>query len=348
MAETVLVTGGTGFIGNWCIVELLKRGYTVRTTVRNAAKETALRRAIASALDPAVNPAIDPGTRLAVFIADLTRDEGWDAAAAGCDYVLHVASPLGADAPNDPNALIVPAREGSLRVLRAATKAAVKRVVMTSSVAACSPSPHSPDNDDNDETVWTDPDEKNLHVYRQSKVLAERAAWEFITGSSSATTLTTILPSAVLGPVLTMENLGSVQVVERLLTGKMPGNPRLGFNIVDVRDVADAHIRAMTSPQAAGQRFIAAADFLWMKEISKTLRTTLGDRAGKVPTRALPDFVLRLASIFDRPLRMVTPGLGRKHTFTSAKIQRVLGWRPRPVATTVIECAESLLAGTRA
>jgi dihydroflavonol-4-reductase len=343
MAETVLVTGGTGFIGSWCIVELLKRGYAVRTTVRSSAKETALRTAISSA----VNPAIASGDRLAFFIADLTKDPGWDAAVAGCDYVLHVASPLGTDAPNDPNELIIPAREGSLRVLRAATKAAVKRVVMTSSVAACSPSPHSPDND-NDETVWTNPSEKNLHAYRQSKVLAERAAWEFITGSNSATTLTTILPSAVLGPVLTMENLGSVQVVERLLTGKLPGNPRLGFNIVDVRDVADAHIRAMTSPQAAGQRFIAAADFMWMKEISKTLRATLGDRARKVPARGLPDFVLRFASIFDRPLRIVTPGLGRKHTFTSAKLQQVLNWKPRPVNTTVIECAESLLAGMRA
>jgi dihydroflavonol-4-reductase len=344
MAETVLVTGGTGFIGGWCIVELLKRGYAVRTTVRNSAKETALRRALASAIDPA----LCPDSRLTFFIADLTKDTGWDDAAAGCDYVLHVASPLIADAPSDPNAFIVPAREGSLRVLRAATKAAVKRVVMTSSVAACSPSPLSPDNVDNDETVWTNPSEKNLHAYRKSKVLAERAAWEFIAGSNSPTTLTTILPGAVLGPVLTMENLGSVQVVERLLTGKLPGNPRLGFNIVDVRDVADAHIRAMTSPQAAGQRFIAAGDFLWMKEISKTLRATLGDRARKVPARGLPDFVLRFASIFDRPLRMVTPGLGRKHTFTSAKLQQVLNWKPRPVNTTVIECAESLLAGTRA
>jgi dihydroflavonol-4-reductase len=334
MAETVLVTGGTGFVSGWCIVELLKRGYTVRTTVRSLSKEATVRAALASV--------VDPDGRLGFFVANLAGDEGWALAAAGCDYVLHVASPLGGDAPRDRNALIIPARDGTLRVLRAATEAGVKRVVITSSVAAASPPPHSPDSI-NDETVWTDSSARNVNAYRRSKVFAERAAWDFMIGYGGSTTLTTILPSAVLGPVLKTDNLGSVQVIARLLNGRLPGNPRLGFNIVDVRDLADVHIRAMTSPEASGQRFIAAGDFMWMADISATLRAKLGGHAKKVPTRLLPNFFLRFLSIFDPSLRLVTPVLGRKHVHTSAKALRVLGWTPRPAATTVVDCANSLI-----
>jgi nucleoside-diphosphate-sugar epimerase len=201
---------------------------------------------------------------------------------------------------------------------------------------------HAPDSL-NDETVWTDPDDRHINAYRQSKVLAERAAWDFMSSHGRATTLTTILPSAVFGPVLTTETLGSVQVIARLLSGRLPGYPRLGFNIVDVRDLADIHIRAMTCREAAGERFIAASDFMWMADMSKALRTKLGDRANKVPTRPLPGFVLRLASLFDPALKLVIPSLGRKHTFSSAKAQRLLGWRPRPAAVTVVDCAKSLI-----
>jgi nucleoside-diphosphate-sugar epimerase len=336
---TVLVTGGTGFVGGWCIVELLKRGYTVRTTVRSLAREPVVRAAIAAITDP--------GDRLTFFVADLNSDEGWDTAVSGCDYVLHVASPLGADVPSDPNVVIAPARDGALRVLRAATAAGVGRVVMTSSTAAASSPPQGPDTV-NDETMWTDPNAPKLTAYRQSKALAERAAWDFMAGHAGPTTLTTILPSAIFGPVLTMENLGSVQVIGRLLDGRVPGNPRLGFCVVDVRDVADIHIRAMTAPQAAGQRFIAAGDFMWMADISKTLRVSLREQAKRVPTRALPDFMLRLASLFDRSLKLVTPGLGQKREFTSEKARRVLDWTPRPATTTVIDCANSLIAGKAA
>jgi len=249
MSETVLVTGGSGFIGGWCVVELLKRGYTVRTTVRSLSKEPAARAAIAEE--------VDPGDRLSFFAAELTKDDGWDAAAAGCDYVLHVASPLGVDNPKDPNVLITPARDGALRALKAATKAGVKRVVMTSSVAAASPPEASADSL-TDETVWTDPKGPGVGAYPQSKTIAERAAWDFMAEHGGETTLAVVNPALVLGPVLTKENLGSVQVVQRLMNGSMPGTPRLGFNLVDVRDVADLHIRAMTAPEAAGNRFIAA------------------------------------------------------------------------------------------
>ena len=335
MAETVLVTGGSGFVASWCIVDLLKRGYTVRTTVRNLAKEPAVRAAVASI--------VDPGDRLAFFAADLMSDAGWDAAVAGCDYVLHVASPLGGAGSKDPNSLIEPARDGALRVLRAGTKANVKRVVMTSSVAASSP-PLAGADSVSDETVWTDPDDRNLDTYRLSKTLAERAAWDFMKGQGSGTSLVTILPGAVLGPVLSPDGLGSVQIVQRMLNGSMPGTPRVGFSIVDVRDVADMHIRAMTTPTAAGQRFIAAGDYMWMAEIAKMLKEKLGARAAKVPTRGLPDFVLRLLSIFDRDLKVVTPTLGQRRAFSSAKAQTALGWTPRPAATTILECAESLIA----
>ena len=335
MAETVLVTGGTGYVAGWCIVELLRRGFEVRTTVRSLSKEPAVRAAISAA--------IDPGQRLQFRAADLTSDVGWKAAAAGCDYVLHVASPLGGRSPIDPEALVTTARDGTLRVMRAAADARVKRVVVTSSCAAASP-PLASGESLNDETVWTNPDDETLSGYRKSKTLAERAAWRFMADYRGPTTLTTILPGAVFGPVLTAENLGSVQVIGRLLQGRVPGNPRLGFCVVDVRDLADLHIRAMISPHAGGQRFIAAGEFTWMSDVSTILRARLGAAAAQVPKRALPDCVLRLMSRFDPALKEVTPSLGRKHRHTSAKAHRMLDWQPRPAADTVVDCASSLIA----
>lgn len=330
MVETVLVTGGTGFVGGWCIRELLERGYAVRTTLRSLSKEQALRAAVG-----AEGPA---GERLAVFAADLTSDEGWGAAMAGCDYVLHVASPLGGGV--DDEALIGPARDGTLRVLRAAVAAGVKRVVMTSAAATARPPRDS--GKDSDESVWADPADPQFDGYRRSKILAERAAWDFMAQAGGATTLTTVLPSAVFGPVLSKENLGSVRIIQGILQGRPARLPRLGFWVVDVRDLADIHIRAMTSPEAAGQRFIAAGDYMWMEEMAKALRSALGPAAAKVPTRRMPDFAFRLASHFTPQLRFFTPELGRKMGLSSQKARRVLGFSPRPAATTVVECAQSL------
>jgi nucleoside-diphosphate-sugar epimerase len=239
--------------------------------------------------------------------------------------------------------LIVPAREGAKRAIRAAIKAGVRRVVMTSSVAATSKGVRAGDSV-SDETVWTDAKEPGVSAYAQSKTLAERAAWDLIASSAGTTTLSTVNPALVLAPVLSRDFSGSVQVVQRLLSGKVPGIPRLGFNIVDARDVADLHIRAMTAPEAAGQRFIAAGHFAWMAELATLLRARLGDGAARVPTRNVPDFVLRLASLFDRDLGAVTPSLGKKHDYSSAKAQSVLGWRPRPTEETVLDCARSLIA----
>jgi nucleoside-diphosphate-sugar epimerase len=195
-----------------------------------------------------------------------------------------------------------------------------------------------------DETVWTDPAAPKLSVYAQSKTLAERAAWELIHASTGETTLATVNPALVLGPVASGDFSESVQVVERLLSGRVPGLPRLGFNVVDVRDVADLHIRAMTDPHAAGERFIAAGQFAWMGDLAALLRERLGEGAAKVPTRKVPDFVIRLAGLFDRDLGSVTPSLGHKHDYSSEKAQRMLGWKPRPLAETIVDCARSLVA----
>ena len=229
-------------------------------------------------------------------------------------------------------------------MLAAATKAGVKRVVMTSAATTATPPLAHATSSLSDETVWFDPEEPNVDPYRQSKRLAERAAWDFMTRNGGTTTLTTILPGAVLGPVLARDGAGSVEVIGRLLQGRVPANPRLGFEVVDVRDLADLHILAMVADQAGGQRFLGVGDFMWMSEISRTLRTALGEAARKVPTRNLPDSVLRLMALFDRSLRSMTPRLGRAHRHSSAKAERVLGWRRRPAATTLVDCARSLIA----
>jgi nucleoside-diphosphate-sugar epimerase len=335
MSETVLVTGGTGFVGGWCIAELLRRGHKVRTTVRNLSKEQAVRAAVATETDP--------GGRLAVFAADLNSDAGWDDAVEGAGYVLHVASPLGARNNDDARALISAARDGTLRVLAAARRARVKRVVLTSSTAASAPKPNVREAV-SDEAVWTDPTARGLTPYRQSKIYAERAAWEFMKSGGGPTELTAVLPTGIFGPVLTAEGLGSVVLVQRLLNGSMPGIPNIGFNVVDVRDLADLHIRAMTAPEAAAQRFIGGGEFMWMADIARVLRDNLGDRARKVPKRMLPNILLRLAALTNPAMKEVSAMLGHKHDVTSAKAQRMLDWKSGPAKTAVLDCAESLFA----
>ena len=335
MSKTVLVTGGSGSIASWAVVELLKRGYTVRTTVRSMDKEPAVRTQISTE--------VEPGDRLSFIAADLTSDEGWDSAVAGCEYVLHIAAPVGVEAPRDPNVLIVPTRDGALRVLRAACRAGVARVVMTSAIEACRPPMTSPDSVI-DETTWTDSNDPDLGPYRLAKTLAERAAWDFMKTQTGSTTLTTILPSAVTGPALSKDNLHPVHLAQRMLSGGMPRFPRIGFCIVDIRDVVDLHIRAMTAPEAAGQRFIAASGWVWMADVAGFLRSALGDKADKVPTKAMPDFVLRIVALFNRQMKFAVPLLGRKHVFTSAKAEAMLGWKPRSAQTTLVESAKNAIA----
>ncbi len=332
MAETVLVSGGSGFLGGWCIVELLERGYEVRTTVRDLAREQEVRDAVGSQ--------VDAGERLSVLAADLTGDDGWADAVAGCDYVLHVASPFPPAQPKDPDELIVPAREGTLRVLRAALAAGAKRVVVTSSVAAIAGGARGPG--PLTEADWTDLDFPQLSPYVRSKTIAERAAWKLAEEEGARDRLTTVNPGAILGPLLHRDPSFSLQSIQRLLKG-MPGVPRVGFNFVDVRDVADLHLKAMLAPEAGGERFIAVAEFLWMAEVAAILRRELGPDASKVPTRKVPDLLVKAMALFDPSVRTIVNQLGKKLTCSNEKARTALGWSPRPAAESAVETARSMI-----
>lgn len=331
--KTVLVTGGSGFLGGWCLVELLRRGYRVRTTVRDLSREAELRARIA--------PEVAAGERLTVHAADLLADDGWAEAVAGCDYVLHVASPFPPAQPKDPDELILPAREGTLRVLRAALDAGVERVVVTSSVAAVRggvASAAAPLT----EADWTDGDDTALQPYTRSKALAERAAWGLVEERGERGRLATVNPGAILGPVLSQDRSFSLEMVERLLKG-VPGTPRIGFSVVDVRDVADLHVRAMTAPEAGGERFIAVAEFQWMADVAAVLRERLGPAAAKVPKRSIPNFAVRAMGVFDPGVRSIVGQLGQRVELSSVKARSMLGWSPRPTEETIVDCARSLI-----
>lgn len=322
-------------MAGWTIAELLKQGYQVRTTLRDMAKAESVKAAVGRTGAPTEN--------LGFTVADLTKDEGWDEAAAGCTYVLHVASPLGNEAPRDLDALVAPARDGTLRVLKAAVKAGAKRVVMTSSGAAATPLAKKKLKVA-DETIWTDPSDPAINAYRKSKVLAERAAWDFMKEHGGKTEFTTILPAGIFGPVLTKSGLGSVQLIQGLLKGTPSAIPHIGFNMIDVRDVAAIHVIAMAAPEAAGERFIAAGEFMWMNDVAAILRDKLGDKAAKVPTKSMPSFAVRLLALFSARLRSIVPNLDRSLSFSSEKAHRLLGFTPRPAVETVVDCAESLLS----
>jgi dihydroflavonol-4-reductase len=331
---TVLVTGGSGFLGGWCLTELLRAGHQVRATVRDPARESEVRAMIA--------PELNGGERLSLFTADLGDDRGWKEAVEGCDYVLHVASPFPPRQPKDPDELIVPARDGTLRVLRASFEAGVRRVVVTSSAVAVRNSGVAPPPRPLTEEDWTDPANPQLTPYARSKTIAERAAWDRAREAGHLERLTVVNPSAILGPVLSDDHSYSLQLIERMLNG-MPGLPQLGFSFVDVRDVADLQIRAMAAPEAAGQRFLAAGPFLWVSEVAEILRDRLGAAARKVPTRAVPNLLVRLMARFDPGLRSVVGDLGKRADYSTEKARTRLGWSPRPIEETIVECARSLI-----
>jgi dihydroflavonol-4-reductase len=331
---TVLVTGGSGFLGSWCLVELLRRGHSVRTTLRDLAREREVREMVASQLDA--------GERLSVYRADLSADEGWREAVAGCDYVLHVASPFPPVQPKDPDELIVPAREGTLRVLRESLDAGVKRIVLTSSVAAVRHVGAAASGRELTEADWTDPENPRLSPYVRSKTIAELAAWDLARSRGAVERLAAVNPGAIIGPVLSADRSYSLELIERLLNG-MPGMPRLGFSLVDVRDVAALEVDAMTAPDAGGQRLLAAGPFLWMSEIAEILRERLGADARKVPRRQVPDLLVRGLALFDRSLRSVVDDLGQRVTYSLENARRRANFSPRPVEDTIVDCARSLL-----
>lgn len=334
--ETVLVTGGSGFIGAHCILQLLAAGYQVRTTVRSLAREGDVRAMLR-------NGGAEPGDALSFAAADLTSDAGWPEAVAGCAYVLHVASPFPPAAPKDENELIIPAREGALRVLKAARDSSVKRVVLTSSFAAIGYG-QKPQRDAFTEENWTNPDGDDVRAYVKSKTLAEKAAWDFIASQGGALELSVVNPVGVFGPVLGPDYSTSILLVQRLMDGAMPGCPKISFGIVDVRDVADLHIRAMTDPAARGQRFLAVAeDHIWVRDVARILKRRMGAAARRVPTGELPNFLVRMVAGRDAAVAQIVPELGKYKNSSNEKARRVLGWAPRSNEEALVATAESLI-----
>ncbi|WP_322414782.1 SDR family oxidoreductase [Mesorhizobium huakuii] len=332
--ELVLVTGGSGFLGAHCILALLKAGYRVRATVRSAKRE-------ADVLAMLKAGGVEPGDRVSFAVADLMIDAGWPQAVAGCDYVLHVASPFPPGVPKHEDDLIIPAREGALRVLRAARDAGVKRVVLTSSFAAIGygKMPSGPFTEES----WTDPTAK-VSAYVKSKTLAERAAWDFIAAEGGRLELAVVNPVGIFGPVLGSDHSTSTEFVQRMMNGAMPGLPRLSFGVVDARDVADLHVRAMTNPAAKGERFLAVSgDFMTVREIAQTVKTRLGDAAARVKTRELPDWLVRIVGLFNPEAAQLATELGKVKNATNAKAVRVLGWAPRSREDALAATGESLV-----
>lgn len=335
MAEKVLVavTGASGYIALHVIRKLLAEGYRVRGTLRDPGRGAGIEAALGGHVDVA---------DLSFVEADLMADGGWAAAVAECRYVLHIASPLPKAPPKHEDDLIVPAREGALRVLRASAEAGVARVVMTSSVSAILYSART--NGLFDESDWSDPSGP-IGAYAKSKTVAEKAAWDFIADlpADAGPELVTILPSLVLGPLLDPDGSASVEAVRKLMAREMPGCPRIGFTLVDVRDVADAHILALTAPQAAGKRFVCSGEFYWISDLARALSGHLGDKGYRIPTRELPNWMVRLGALFDPTIRSVLHQLGERKEIDAARLRAELRWSPRPNEDTIRDTADSLI-----
>lgn len=335
MSKTILVTGGTGYIGGEVIDQLLARGHTVRTTVRSKAKS-----------EPRLHGRWPgAGERLKLFEAELMDDAGWAEASTGCDAVAHVASPFPVGVPKNENDLIVPAREGTLRALRFAHDAGIAHFVQTSSSAAIAYG-HPASKTRFDERDWTDLDAPGIQPYIKSKTVAERAARDWVTAHAPGMAFCSINPVAVLGPVASEDFAASIEFVRRFLTGEIPAIPNVGFTFVDVRDVAALHILALEADAATirNERFAAAADFFWMAELAEVLRAHLGSDGRKIPKMKMPDFLLRILAVFSSDIRQIAGEVGKKKVVSGQHAKDVLGWTTRPGEQTVLDTARSLIA----
>ena len=328
---TILVTGIGGFLGGHIARQLLARGYYVRGSVRHMRNGDKIRDQVCS--DVAAD-----GHRISLFEADLRSDAGWDEAVARCSYVIHAASPFPSNLPKDEDDLIRPARDGALRVLRAAHRARVTRVVMTSSIAATN---HGSGQAPYTEDDWTDPTSPRATPYYKSKTLAERAAWAF--AREAGLDLVVINPGIVFGPLLGPDYGTSVGLIQQMMSGKLRRVPRFGVAVVDVRDAADAHIRAMTHPEASGQRFIAAGKFFWMRDVAAALANAFPEYASQLPSCDVPNWMVRMRAPFSARSRMIVHELDRDLSVSAAKAMRVLGWQPRPEKEAICASAQSLI-----
>jgi len=335
MSARVLVTGASGFVAQHVILQLLAKGYTVRGTLRSMKRADEVRKVLS---------AFDPRAQDIDFVeADLSSDAGWAEAVKDCTYVQHVASPIPAVLPKDEMVLIRPARDGALRVLKAAKAAGVKRVVMTSSMAAIAYGHGDKRAEISDETMWSNPDGPDNTPYTKSKTIAERAAWDYVNGEGKGLELAVINPTGIMGPALSADVSTSLEIPIRLMNGKTPGVPRLGFSLVDVRDVAECQVKAMEIPEAAGERFLATEGFLWFADAAEVLRKKFPAYDAKIPKRKIPDFVLKLMAVFQPIYKQTVTELGRTRKASNAKASRVLGVKFRTAEEALIASAESLI-----
>lgn len=331
--KQVTITGATGFIALHTIRLLLAEGYAVRGTLRDPAQGHAITEALARYGDVSA---------LTFAKADLGLDDGWAAALAGADYLIHMASPVPAEVPKDENDLILPARDGALRAIRAATDAGVRRIVMTSSIAAISGGQDK--SKPLDENCWSDVT-KDIGAYQKSKTIAERAAWDFINSLPAETRpeFTVINPGFVLGPVIGGHASASLEIVRRLMAREVPGVPNMGFSLVDVRDIAAAHVTALTHDNAPGSRYICVAESMTFHEIARHLADYLEPKGYKIPTRPVPDWLVRALALFSPTFRLVATRLGPATQFDTGQVRTRLDWQPLSMLQSLQDTADSLI-----
>lgn len=334
--QKVLVTGGTGFVAIHSILQLLNRGYQVRTTVRSLNSRDKI-------FEMLKNGGITDFSQLEFIETDLTSDKNWNEAMIGCQYVLHIASPIFLRLPKNEDEMIRPAVDGTLRVLKAARDSGVKRVVMTSNFGAVGYS-HKEKNSLITEESWTDPNEKGLSTYNKSKVLAEKAAWDFIEKKGGALELSVINPMGIFGPSLNEDLSSGFELLKKLLDGSMKAIPDIRLGIVDVRDVAELHILAMEKPQAKGERFLAlSGGTMSLMEIVKLLKEKMPYVTTKAPAKSLPTFIIRLSSIFNDQAKAILPLVGINRNASNKKAKTILGWVPRTNEEAVTASVISLI-----
>lgn len=337
MSKTILLTGASGYIGKHIALQLLEAGYHVRGTIRDLSRGAE----VSNAVRPHLSDPSDLEARLTFTALDLTSDEGWDAAMTGVDVLMHTASPFPLSQPKDDDEVIRPAVDGTLRALRAADAAGVKRVVLTSSIVAINGSDLPSGDTSYDETNWTDPDGPDVTAYARSKTLAEKAAWDYIRDHAPQMQMTTINPGFVLGAPLDATFGTSINVIERLVRGKDPMLPDIGFGIVDVRDVAALHVCAVDASGTFGQRIMAVDRFLKFTQVAQAIKDTYPDR--KIPTRVAPNFVIKLLGRFDPAIKSVVPALGRVEKYDNSRAKAVLGHGMRQAHKAAISAAAYLI-----
>lgn len=335
-SSSILVTGASGFLAIHTIVQLLEQGYNVRGTLRTLSREAEVRETISKV--------VQINDRLEILPVDLEQDSGWDEAMKDVEYVLHVASPFPLFEPKHEDELIIPAVQGTLRVLRAAHKAKVKRVVQVSSNAAVSAG-HNGENKTFTEADWSNID-NHIGAYPKSKTLAERAAWDFINGAENTNKMemVAINPPLILGPVPNKIFRTSIELIRTLMLGQVPGVGRIKMGMVDVRDVAAALILAMTTPEAAGNRFLCSADeAMWVKDIADLLHKQYAGRGYKINRFQFPSFMVRVIALFDKKVSRVIDALDWDYELSNEKAKCILKWTPRSNEEAILSMAESLI-----